>query len=142
MDIIKSGRPWVDNMSNKEIINRTFDLAYLLQTNEHPTLKKVKDILFQDYKVIAEFKYHGFNGNWLYCNGRCLIKRPKKGADFIYSEGVKLISGEPLKHSGSNKYPTVRFKDDVCTLEFISNGLPHLRPDAGWSINVLELETI
>ncbi len=141
--MIRDGRNWVKSMSKDEILKKTFSCANLILTNKQvPLFNQIEELLLSDYLVRAKFTHLGYNGTHLYCNGRYLAYRSKKHLPIKFTESVKLIEGVPLESSGSNNYPTVRFKDNHCILEFISNGLPIIDDLNGWEIQVLSIEKI
>ncbi len=135
----RKSRNWADSMTDEDILNSTFTCGYLLQSNNHPLLVQIRKLVLADYLVKAKFTYLGYNGEDLWCNGQRLAKRVNKSWAVQFADGVKLIEGKPLAGSGSNKYPTVRFENNYCILEFISNGLPVLNKTSGWAIEVLEI---
>lgn len=139
MHIQRDNRGWRHDLSDQEILNKVFDFYYLLSTNDHPILNQIKELTLCNYKVRAKFIWEGFNGDQITCNGRKLVYRINKFSTIQYAHDVKLIEGTPLKASGSNNYPTVRFDKDYCVLEFISDGLPILDPVNGWRIQIIEM---
>jgi len=133
---------YVKTASNEFLWERRSDLANLLMKNEHPILDQLKPFIFGEYKVKAKFIYKGFNGDRINCGGKTLAVRRKNSLPIEFSKGVILIEGTPLKHSGSNKYPTVRFVDDWCILEFTCQGLPDYQKINGWEVEIIELEVL
>ena len=136
----RDNRNWNNSVSDKKILEKTINIGYLINTNTHiPFLNSLKDIVLCDYKVLAKFIYKGYNGDDIICNGRTLAYRPHKLELIKYAKNVYLKEGKPLKSSGSNKYPTVRYIDNWCILEFISNGLPIIDEINGWDIHILQI---
>ncbi len=142
MNIQRDNRPWRKDLSDKDILDKTFDIYNLLSTNDHPILNQIKELAFQNYKVKAKFIYLGYNGQYLYCNGRTLVYRKNKFSPMEYAKDVKLIEGIEYKTGGSNQYPAVGFKDNWCILEFISDGLPIINSLNGWKIEIISMEKI
>lgn len=120
--IDRTNKPWNNTISDEEILNREFTSAYLIQSNQHlPIFQQLKDLVLSNYKVIAEFKYLGYNGQSIYCNGQRLIGRNNKCSDFSLAHNVKILEHN-LSHKGggSNKYPSICHQKAKCKLEFIS----------------------
>lgn len=143
MKIDRTNMNWNKSISDEEILNRNFSIGALIQSNTHIDLiNTVNKLVLSTYKVTAIFKDEGFNGERIYCNGQCLAWRSNKRSPVRFGKNVKLIEGTPTKMGGSNQYPAVYFKEDQCTLEFISYGLPYIDTINGWGIKILKLEEI
>lgn len=142
--INRKNKNWNNQITDEEILDREFTTHYLIRTNQHIDLfKKLKDELFSNYKVVAEFKYLGFNGPSIICNNQVLVRRPNKFSDFVVGDNVKVIKHNfSHKQGGSHSTPAVSYIGAECTLEFISYGLPFVDRINGWSINIINLEKI
>jgi hypothetical protein len=142
MIVHRQNRSWIESLTDEKVLRNTFDFYYLLETNDHPILEKIKELTLCNYRVVARFDYLGYNGQYLYCNGQLLVWRNRKTAPMQYGSNVKLIEGKPLRMSGSNQYPTVRFEENYCVLEFISDGLPIINDLHGWKITIISMDKI
>lgn len=150
MDIkfIKSGTRWNNQMSPKKIFERDYNPSIFLLNNikgketiEQP-LQGVLDALYSQYSCIFKFKDHGYNNNHIFV-GRTLCWRGHRDGRIMYSESVKLIDGIEDRFGGSLKHPAPTFKGNTCTLEFISNGIPHLIDTDGWKVEeVIKFERL
>lgn len=142
--IDRTNKNWNNTITDEEIFNREFSIGYLVQSNQHLEIfKDLKDVVFSTYKVRAVFKYNGYNGESLTCNGQKLVWRANKFKDFNVGKNVKMISHN-LSHEGggSNNHPSIAFRGAFCEIEFISYGLPHIYSVNGWSIKVIELQKL
>lgn len=144
MQIDITNKNWNKHISDEEILNREFTSGFLIQTNQHlPIFQELKDLVLSTYKVTAKFKYLGWNGDVLYCNGQKLIYRKDKFQDFTLGNNVKLVNHNlSRKGGGSNKYPSVAYEGAFAVIEFISYGLPYVNSVNGWGIEVISMEKI
>lgn len=140
MSNIKDNKNWNKDISEEDIFNKEFSIGYLLQTNDHPLIKDLRDKVLSRYKVKAKFTHLGFNGDILYCNGQKLIyAKSKFEKDVSLGKNVNYIEGN-LKVCGSNKYPSIGTENSYCIIEFISYGLPYIDKTSGWSIELLNIK--
>lgn len=142
--IDRTNKPWNRQISDEEIYNKEFSIGYLIQSNQNlEFFQNLKDLVLSTYKIVAEFKYLGYNGNSLYCNNQKLVWRNNKFSDFSIGKDVRIVSHN-LSHKGggSNQYPSISYEGAKITLEFISYGLPFVDKTNGWSIEVMSLNKI
>lgn len=136
----KTNMPFIKSMKDEEVYNRIFSCGFLLQTSNYPLLKDLKEKVLATYKVTATFRYLGYNGREIQCNGQTLVYRGNKSSNYSLGKNVKEIKSNLRSKGGSNKYPTVAHQGAKITLEFISYGLPCVSELNGWSIEVLKME--
>lgn len=139
----KQGCNWNDSIMPKDIFERTYDIGHFLLNHNHPIIDPIKPVVFGKYKVRMKFSY----GHWplmgsIWCNGRWLVCRKRKGGPVTLNKGVNLIEGTPTRSGGSNKYPIPTFKEEYCIIEFTSHGLPMTNSLSGWKTELLSLEKI
>jgi hypothetical protein len=127
----------------KDIFERTYDIGHFLLNNSHEIFNHIKPIVFGKYKVRMKF-IQGGTGMSIWCNGRWLCMRRRKGSPIMLNKGVKLIEGTPLRAGGSNSYPTPSFEEGYCILEFISHGLPMTQwlSQYVWKTELISLEKL
>lgn len=144
MKIDRTNKPWNNIITDEGILNKEYSLAYLIQSNQHLQLfQELKDIVLSKYKVIAKFRYLGYNGDKLICNNQTLVYRSNKNSDYKLGKDVMEISSN-LSHKGggSNKYPSIAYEGAEITLDFISYGLPQIDKLNGWSCEIINLTKI
>jgi len=142
--IDRTNKNWSNSISDEEILNKEFNIAYLVHTNQYiELLQQVKDLVLSNYNVIAEFEYLGYNGDSIYCNGQKLVWRNDKFSNFSIGKNVSMLKHNlSTKGGGSNNYPRVSYEGAKCTLRFISYGLPYIDNVNGWSIKIQSIEKI
>ena len=140
----RTNKHWNNSISDEDIFNEEFTIAYLLHTNQHiEVFKELKDLVLSTYRVIAEFSWLGFNGDSLHCNGQKLVYRKNKFSDISIGKNVTILEHNlSTSGGGSNNYPSISFKGAKVKLEFISYGLPYMHKVDGWQIKVISLEKI
>lgn len=140
----KTNTPWNDAISNEDVLDKTFDLSYLVRTNQHLALfRLMQTMMVQKYQVVARFDYMGYNGHAIYANGQQLVSRPSKRAAIKLGKDVEFVAHNLLSPpGGSHVYPSVAWSKASCTVRFISYGLPKVDKNNGWSIHVLSIEPI
>lgn len=68
--IDRTNKNWNNTITDEEIYNKEFSIGYLIQSNQQLDIfKDLKDKVLSTYRVRAIFKYLGYNGDSLYCNG-------------------------------------------------------------------------
>lgn len=140
LEFDKQGTNWNKEIMPHDIFQRTYDIGHFLLNHSHPLFDSIKPIVFGKYKVRMKFVNSGFNNGSIWCNGRWICMRKRKGSPVILNKGVTLIEGTPMPFGGSNNYPCPSFKENYCVLEFISNGLPMTEWLSGWKSELISLE--
>ena len=139
----RKGRNRPKTMVDSEIFITDFDYGYLINTNCHiDIIRQLSEIACKTYKIVAKFEYLGYNGNCIEVNARTLCYRPSKFTPIIYNEGVKLIEGKECKQGGSNAHPGVTYANNICILEFVSDGLPTIDEINGWKMTIMEMNIV
>lgn len=142
--IDRTNKNWNKSITDEEIFNREFSIAYLIQSNQHLDLfKELKDKVLSTYRVRAKFTYLGYNGHSIYANGQKLVyAKSKFDKALSFGKNVTYIEGD-LTVCGSNRYPSVAYKKgQYCIIDFISYGLPFIDSVNGWCINIIGLDKL
>lgn len=142
--IDRTNKPWNKHISDEDIYNKEFSIAYLISTNTHLDMfKHLEDVVLSTYNVTAKFTYLGYNGDRLICNNQTLVYRKDKFSDYTLGKDVKEISSN-LSHKGggSHNHPSIAYKGAEIVLQFISYGLPFIDSLNGWKCEIINIEKV
>lgn len=142
--IDRTNKPWNKSISDEDIYNREFSIAYLISTNTHLDMfRQLDDVVLSTYNVTAKFTYLGYNGHRLVCNNQTLVYRKDKFSDYTLGKDVKEINSN-LSHKGggSHNHPSIAYDGAEITLQFISYGLPFIDCVNGWKCEIINIEKL
>lgn len=139
--IDRTNMPYNNIISDYNLLNKMFNCANLIQTNQHLSIfQQLKDLVLSNYTVVARFEYLGYNGDIIWANSQRLVYRANRDSNFSLGNGVILRENNlNTKGGGSRRYPSVAFKGAYCILEFTSYGLPVVDDINGWFIHIYSI---